>query len=80
MERLLVDAHDETSITDLEIMPDGRIFVFGASSSILEILAELQSSKDSPVSARLQRQVSEQVSTNVSGNANCSGSIDGTEN
>jgi hypothetical protein len=75
-----MDAHDETSITDLEIMPDGRIFVFGASSSILEILAELQSSKDSPVSARLQGQVSEQVSTNVSGNANCSGSIDGIEN
>lgn len=80
MERLLVDAHDETSITDLEIMPDGRIFVFGASSSILEILAELQSSNDGSVSARLQRPLPEQESTNASGNSNCAGSIDGTEN
>lgn len=75
-----MDAHDETSITDLEIMPDGRIFVFGASSPILEILEELQSSKDSSVSARLQRQLPDQAPTNFSGNANCLGSIDGTDN
>ncbi|MFN4904744.1 MAG: hypothetical protein ACK5LQ_05900 [Planctomycetota bacterium] len=75
-----MDAHDETSITDLEIMPDGRIFVFGASSPILEILAELQSLKDSSVSARLQNQQPDHASTNISGIANCLGSIDGTDN
>jgi hypothetical protein len=75
-----MDADDETSITDVEIMPDGRIFVFGASSPILEILAELQSPKDSTVSVRLERQLPDQESTNVSGNANCLGSIDGTDN
>jgi len=32
---------DETSITELTIVPDGRIFVFGLSRQILEMLKDL---------------------------------------
>jgi hypothetical protein len=32
---------DETSITELTITPDGRIFVFGLSRQVLEMLEEL---------------------------------------
>jgi len=32
---------DETQVTELTIMPDGRVFVFGTSRQILEILHEL---------------------------------------
>lgn len=49
-----MDADDETSLTELELMPDGRIFVFGASGPILEILSQLQSPDDRTVSSRLQ--------------------------
>jgi len=49
-----VDAEDETSLTELELMPDGRIFVFGASGPILEILSQLQAPDDRSVTSRLQ--------------------------
>jgi hypothetical protein len=49
-----VDAKDETSLTELELMPDGRIFVFGASGPILEILSQLQAPDDRSVTSRLQ--------------------------
>lgn len=29
---------DETTMTELEIAPDGRIYVFGASAAILKVL------------------------------------------
>jgi hypothetical protein len=32
---------DETSITEITIAPDGRIYVFGASQGVLEVLDEL---------------------------------------
>lgn len=48
-----VDAEDETALTELEIMPDGRIFVFGASGQILEILNQLQSPQDPTITSRL---------------------------
>ncbi len=32
---------DETNLTEIELMPDGRIFLFGASRQILEILSDL---------------------------------------
>jgi hypothetical protein len=32
---------DETSLTEFEIGPDGRIYVFGASPGVLEILDSL---------------------------------------
>ncbi|MBM3966120.1 MAG: hypothetical protein FJ308_13805 [Planctomycetes bacterium] len=48
-----MDAEEETSVTELEIMPDGRIFVFGASGQVLEILSLLQSPTDPTVASRL---------------------------
>lgn len=36
-----MQADDETSITDIEIGPDGRIYIFGASREILELLQDL---------------------------------------
>ncbi len=32
---------DETSITELSIAPDGRIFVFGLSRQVLQLLKDL---------------------------------------
>jgi hypothetical protein len=32
---------DETAITEISILPDGRVCVFGASRSVLDALAEL---------------------------------------
>lgn len=49
-----MDAEDETSLTEMELMPDGRIFVFGASGPILEILSQLQAPDDRSVTSRLQ--------------------------
>jgi hypothetical protein len=45
-------AEDETQITEISIGPDGRIFVFGLSESVLEVVAEL-SSDLSPARRRL---------------------------
>lgn len=36
-----MNAADETAITDIEIGPDGRIYLFGASKSILELIHDL---------------------------------------
>jgi hypothetical protein len=47
-----MDAHDEEAITELEFMPDGRIFIFGASGEILDILNQIQQSRDSVVAER----------------------------
>ena len=36
-----MQADEETSITDIEIGADGRIYVFGASREVLEMLKEI---------------------------------------
>jgi len=41
---------NEKNVTELTIAPDGRIFVFGTSRQILEVLAALQ-----PADEKLQR-------------------------
>jgi hypothetical protein len=41
---------DETTITEITIQPDGRVFIFGTSRQVLDILIELE-----PRSARLNR-------------------------
>ena len=38
---------DETNVTELEIGTDGRIYVFGASPEVLQILEQLQLTRDS---------------------------------
>lgn len=44
-------ASDETLITEITIQPDGRVYVFGTSREILEVLAELR--PDDPKVCRL---------------------------
>ena len=44
----------ETNVTDIELMPDGRVFVFGTSLEVLRVLDELQMRSDEQVTARLQ--------------------------
>ena len=50
-----MDADDETNITDLELLPDGRIFIFGASLEVLQILEGIQCSSDGVLSSRLKK-------------------------
>ncbi|HEV3007183.1 MAG TPA: hypothetical protein VGX78_22125 [Pirellulales bacterium] len=37
-----MDADDETRTTEITILPDGRICLFGASRAVLEILGEMR--------------------------------------
>jgi hypothetical protein len=45
---------DEAMITEITIDPDGRVFVFGTSQSVLEVLAKLDP-KESRVQTLLNR-------------------------
>ncbi len=47
-------ADDETDMTDIELLPDGRIFVFGASRQVLELLRGLEGPSQSPTESRLR--------------------------
>lgn len=46
-------ADDETNITEIELLPDGRICVFGTSLEVLEVLDQLQGGGDSNVRQRM---------------------------
>jgi hypothetical protein len=48
-----MNAEDETNITEIEILPDGRIYVFGTSLEVLAVLDVLQSGADETVKRRL---------------------------
>lgn len=48
-----IPVEDESNVTDIELMPDGRIFVFGTSLQVLDVLNELQTARDGEISARL---------------------------
>lgn len=48
-----MDAEDETNVTDIELLPDGRICVFGASAEVLQVLDDLQRGSDGSINARL---------------------------
>jgi hypothetical protein len=41
-EGVLLNADDETSITEISFLPDGRICVFGSSREVLEVLESLE--------------------------------------
>jgi hypothetical protein len=45
---------DESNLTEITLLPDGRVFVFGMSAPVLEILGEIQ-----PRDERLQRLLAE---------------------
>jgi len=46
----------ESDVTELEIAPDGRVFIFGASKEVMSILAELGSRDAQRRSAAAGRQ------------------------
>lgn len=48
-----MDATDETNITEIELLPDGRICVFGTSLEVLDVLDELQGGTDPRIQQRL---------------------------
>lgn len=52
-DRNTMDADDETSITEIELMPDGRIYLFGASRQVLEAIDGLQQGRNIGIRARL---------------------------
>jgi len=54
---------DETMMTEITIYPDGRVFIFGTSRLVLEVMEQLN--PQSPV----VRQVLDQVRTVVQGGA-----------
>jgi hypothetical protein len=49
-----MNADDETNITDIDLLPDGRICVFGTSVEVLEVLDQLQCGSDHLVRERLE--------------------------
>jgi hypothetical protein len=48
-----MEAADETNITDIELLPNGRICVFGTSPEVLELLDELQAGLDENLHRRV---------------------------
>lgn len=48
-----MNADEETNVTDIELLPDGRICVFGTSAEVLAVLDELQGGKDAAITHRL---------------------------
>ncbi len=53
LRREAISAEDETAMTDIHIASDGRVFVFGASGQVLEMLSELGWGDDN-LQARLE--------------------------
>ena len=49
-----MNADDETNVTDIELLPDGRIHVFGTSFEVLDVLDEMQGGRDAAVKLRLR--------------------------
>ena len=47
-------ATDETNITEIELLPDGRICIFGTSLEVLDVLDDLQNGTDPAIRLRLQ--------------------------
>ncbi|MCC6493425.1 MAG: hypothetical protein IT424_10420 [Pirellulales bacterium] len=47
-------ADDETNLTEIELLSDGRICVFGTSRPVLEILDDLAAGQDEGVRRRLR--------------------------
>ena len=45
-------ATDETNITEIELMPDGRICVFGTSLEVLDVLDQVQGGTDPRIQQR----------------------------
>jgi hypothetical protein len=50
----MTDYADDTTITEITIQPDGRVFIFGTSRHVIDMMADLD-----PRSARLRRLLEE---------------------
>ncbi len=46
---------DESNVTDIELMPDGRIFVFGTSIEVLDVLNQLRTRDADELAIRASR-------------------------
>ena len=40
----MIDYDNETTITEITIQPDGRVFIFGTSRQVIDLLVELDPS------------------------------------
>ncbi len=49
-----LNADDESTLTEITVLPDGRVYVFGASQPVLEALADLWPG-DIDLQVRVQR-------------------------
>jgi hypothetical protein len=56
-----MNADDEVNITEIELLPDGRIYVFGTSLEVLDVLDELQNGRDDVVRRRIESQQTTQL-------------------
>jgi len=65
-----VSAEDETATSEISIAPDGRIFVFGASHEILELLAALNR-RDGALRQRLEHIRAARIVTEPPALPNC---------
>lgn len=54
MKEMDVSADDESSVTEINILPDGRIFLFGASQQVLDVLAAIPL-EDRTLKSRIER-------------------------
>ncbi|MEQ9379780.1 MAG: hypothetical protein RJP95_02875 [Pirellulales bacterium] len=52
-----MDAKDECNITEIEVLPDGRVCVFGTSAEVLAVLQGLDPDENSPLARRLRIQM-----------------------
>jgi hypothetical protein len=58
----LKSAEDETAITEITIEPDGRVYVFGTSQPVLEVLGRLD-----PLSPRVRLLLKRRATCDVEG-------------
>ena len=49
-----MNASDECNITEIEVLPDGRVCVFGTSAEVLSVLQELRPDTAAVLEQRLQ--------------------------
>lgn len=59
-----MQADEETSMTDIEIGADGRIYIFGASREVLELLRDL-GFEDEHLRTRLEAMAASETKTMI---------------
>lgn len=56
---------DESNVTDIELTRDGRIFVFGTSLEVLDVLNRLRTRNGEEIAARLSSHREDTLSSNT---------------